>query len=167
MLAGQINRVMPSNVVAVRIFPESTDAFCERTASFSVLEIITEINEVSVFNDTCVRWQINPGRTNSRMVYVVSEGIAFLLPEQEWEPKGTRGTGLGRTSQSNCSPIPPSIKKGNRFFKDPWIILLYILCSMCLPLDRVYVWGCVYIWYQSLFPNTPTSLPQCQPRSSC
>ncbi|XP_045696853.1 sushi domain-containing protein 1 isoform X1 [Phyllostomus hastatus] len=34
-------------------------------------EIITEINALSVFNNTCVRWQINPGRINSTTVYVV------------------------------------------------------------------------------------------------
>lgn len=113
ILAGQINKVMPSNMVAVRIFPKST----ERTISFSVLEIITEISDVSVFNDTCVRWQISPGRMNSRIVYVVSKAIAFFLPGQEWESWGTRGAGLasGRTSQSNCFPIPSSIKKGNSF----------------------------------------------------
>ncbi|XP_070286982.1 sushi domain-containing protein 1 isoform X2 [Myotis yumanensis] len=37
----------------------------------SCTEIIIEINDVSVFNDTCVRWQIHPGRMNSRTVYVV------------------------------------------------------------------------------------------------
>ncbi|KAM5328568.1 sushi domain-containing protein 1 isoform 10-T14 [Glossophaga mutica] len=34
-------------------------------------EIITEINGLSVFNNTCVRWQINPGRINSTTVYVM------------------------------------------------------------------------------------------------
>lgn len=99
---------MLSNIVAVRIFPKPTDAFYEWTISFFVLEIIIEINDVSVFNDTCVRWQIHPGRMNSRIVYVVSKVMAFFLPVQEWESRRTQGNGLasGRTSQCNCSPNP-------------------------------------------------------------
>ncbi|XP_054582828.1 sushi domain-containing protein 1 [Eptesicus fuscus] len=42
-----------------------------RESTLTCTEIITEINHVSVFNDTCVRWQINPGRMNSRIIYVV------------------------------------------------------------------------------------------------
>lgn len=42
-----------------------------RESTSTCTEIITEINDVSVFNDTCVRWKINPGRINSRMVYVI------------------------------------------------------------------------------------------------
>lgn len=80
---------MPPSVVTVRVFPKPAGAFCEWTVSFSVLEIITEINDVSVFNDTCVRWKINPGRINPRMVYVVSKVIYFFLAGQKWEPMGT------------------------------------------------------------------------------
>ncbi|KAJ8792645.1 hypothetical protein J1605_019864 [Eschrichtius robustus] len=36
-----------------------------------ITETIIEINDVSVFNNTCVRWQINPGRINSKIVYVI------------------------------------------------------------------------------------------------
>eukprot|EP00069_Balaena_mysticetus_P020040 bmy_12599T0 len=42
-----------------------------RTSTSSCTEIIIEINDVSVFNNTCVRWQINPGRINSKIVYVI------------------------------------------------------------------------------------------------
>ncbi|KAF6127557.1 sushi domain containing 1 [Phyllostomus discolor] len=42
-----------------------------RESSLTCTEIITEINALSVFNNTCVRWQINPGRINSTTVYVV------------------------------------------------------------------------------------------------
>ncbi|XP_022434744.1 sushi domain-containing protein 1 isoform X2 [Delphinapterus leucas] len=42
-----------------------------RTSTLSCTEIIIEINDVSVFNNTCVRWQINPGRINSKIVYVI------------------------------------------------------------------------------------------------
>ncbi|XP_012576737.1 PREDICTED: sushi domain-containing protein 1 [Condylura cristata] len=35
-------------------------------------EIITEINNASVFNNTCVRWQINAGRMNPKIVYVIN-----------------------------------------------------------------------------------------------
>lgn len=80
---------MPSSVVAIRIFPKSIDAFCEWTLSFLILEIITEINDVSVFNNTCVRWQVNPGRINSRIVYVVSDITYFVLLGQKWCPTGT------------------------------------------------------------------------------
>lgn len=74
---------MPFNVLAVRISPKPIDAFCERTLSFSILEIITEISDVSVFNNTCVRWQINPGRINSKIVYVVSKITYFFLLGQK------------------------------------------------------------------------------------
>lgn len=53
--------------------------FVEWILSFSLLEIIVEINEVSVFNNTCVRWQINPGRINSKIEYVVSEVNSFFF----------------------------------------------------------------------------------------
>lgn len=80
---------MPSSVVAITIFPKSIDAFCEWILSFLILEIITEINDVSVFNNTCVRWQVNPGRINSRIVYVVSKITYFVLLGQKWCPTGT------------------------------------------------------------------------------
>ncbi|XP_032096243.1 sushi domain-containing protein 1 isoform X5 [Sapajus apella] len=38
----------------------------------SCTEILTKINDVSVFNDTCVRWQMNSERINSKIVYVIS-----------------------------------------------------------------------------------------------
>ncbi|XP_070451154.1 sushi domain-containing protein 1 isoform X5 [Equus przewalskii] len=41
-----------------------------RESTLTCTEIITEISDVSVFNNTCVRWQINPGRINSKIVYV-------------------------------------------------------------------------------------------------
>lgn len=63
--------------------------------SFSVLEIIPEISDVSVFNNTCVKWQINPGSIIFKIVYVVSKVIHSFLLEQKWYPTGTR---LGDTS---------------------------------------------------------------------
>ncbi|XP_070375078.1 sushi domain-containing protein 1 isoform X5 [Equus asinus] len=42
-----------------------------RESTLTCTEIITEISDVSVFNNTCVRWQINPGRINSKIVYVI------------------------------------------------------------------------------------------------
>ncbi|KAM9642661.1 sushi domain-containing protein 1 isoform 3-T3 [Trichechus inunguis] len=43
---------------------ESPELYCQ--------EIITEISDVLVFNNTCMRWKINPGRMNARIVYVIS-----------------------------------------------------------------------------------------------
>ncbi|XP_066223529.1 sushi domain-containing protein 1 isoform X3 [Saccopteryx leptura] len=40
-------------------------------STLTCTEIITEINEVSVFNNTCVRWQTSPRRVNSRTEYVI------------------------------------------------------------------------------------------------
>lgn len=56
---------------------------------FSILEIMIEIHDVLVFNDTCVRWQISPERVNARIVYLVSKGRCFTLQMQKWkyEPK--------------------------------------------------------------------------------
>ncbi|KAF3821169.1 hypothetical protein GH733_011322, partial [Mirounga leonina] len=42
-----------------------------RESTLTCTEIITEISDVSVFNNTCVRWQINPGRIISKIVYVI------------------------------------------------------------------------------------------------
>ncbi|XP_036117689.1 sushi domain-containing protein 1 isoform X1 [Molossus molossus] len=42
-----------------------------RASTLTCTEIITEIKDVSVFNDTCVRWQVNPGRINPKIVYVI------------------------------------------------------------------------------------------------
>ncbi|KAM8803360.1 sushi domain-containing protein 1 isoform 2-T2 [Rhynchonycteris naso] len=56
--------------------PEDTVASCTtlgtwESPKFSCQEIITEINEVSVFNNTCVRWQTSPRRINSKTEYVI------------------------------------------------------------------------------------------------
>ncbi|XP_008583690.1 PREDICTED: sushi domain-containing protein 1 isoform X1 [Galeopterus variegatus] len=42
-----------------------------KESTLTCTEIMTEINDVSVFNNTCVRWQINSGRINSKIVYVI------------------------------------------------------------------------------------------------
>ncbi|XP_067599760.1 sushi domain-containing protein 1 isoform X4 [Pseudorca crassidens] len=57
-----------------------------RTSTLSCTEIIIEINDVSVFNNTCVRWQINPGRINSKIVYVVSK---IYIKGQRLDPMET------------------------------------------------------------------------------
>ncbi|EPY85856.1 sushi domain-containing protein 1 [Camelus ferus] len=41
-----------------------------RASTLSCTEITIEINDVSVFNNTCVRWRINPGRINSKTAYM-------------------------------------------------------------------------------------------------
>ncbi|XP_023583155.1 sushi domain-containing protein 1 isoform X1 [Trichechus manatus latirostris] len=43
-----------------------------RESTLTCTEIITEISDVLVFNNTCMRWKINPGRMNARIVYVIS-----------------------------------------------------------------------------------------------
>ncbi|XP_006864790.1 PREDICTED: sushi domain-containing protein 1 [Chrysochloris asiatica] len=43
-----------------------------RKSPLTCTEIMTEISDVSVFNNTCVRWKTNPGRMNVRIVYVIS-----------------------------------------------------------------------------------------------
>ncbi|XP_008829366.2 sushi domain-containing protein 1 [Nannospalax galili] len=40
-------------------------------STFTCTEIMTEINDVSVFNNTCVRWQISPERITSKVGYVI------------------------------------------------------------------------------------------------
>lgn len=67
--------------------------FVEWILSFYLLEIIIEINEVSVFNNTCVRWQINPGRKNSKIEYVVSEVSSFFSARAEMVTMGIRVRG--------------------------------------------------------------------------
>ncbi|XP_033093705.1 sushi domain-containing protein 1 isoform X3 [Trachypithecus francoisi] len=43
-----------------------------RESTLTCTEILTKIDDVSVFNDTCVRWQINLGRINPQIAYVIS-----------------------------------------------------------------------------------------------
>ncbi|XP_019491338.1 PREDICTED: sushi domain-containing protein 1 [Hipposideros armiger] len=42
-----------------------------KESTLTCTEIITEINNVSVFNNTCVRWEINAGRRNNQVIYVI------------------------------------------------------------------------------------------------
>ncbi|XP_045325231.1 sushi domain-containing protein 1 isoform X9 [Leopardus geoffroyi] len=42
-----------------------------RESPLTCTEIIAEVNDVSVFNNSCVRWQINPGKTVSKIIYVI------------------------------------------------------------------------------------------------
>nr|XP_012317252.1 sushi domain-containing protein 1 isoform X4 [Aotus nancymaae] len=49
-----------------------SEPFHPTTDATSCTEILTKINDVSVFNDTCVRWQMNSERINSKIVYVIS-----------------------------------------------------------------------------------------------
>lgn len=39
--------------------------------TYACTEIMIEIHDVLVFNDTCVRWQISPERVNARIVYLI------------------------------------------------------------------------------------------------
>ncbi|XP_011948682.1 PREDICTED: sushi domain-containing protein 1 isoform X10 [Cercocebus atys] len=48
------------------------EPFHPTTDTTSCTEILTKIDDVSVFNDTCVRWQINSGRINPKIAYVIS-----------------------------------------------------------------------------------------------
>nr|XP_012624387.1 sushi domain-containing protein 1 isoform X6 [Microcebus murinus] len=54
-----------------------------RESTLTCTEIMTEIHNVSVFNNTCLRWQINPGRMNSKILYVVS------IKGQRLDPMGS------------------------------------------------------------------------------
>uniref|UniRef100_A0A8D1FDX4 Sushi domain containing 1 n=1 Tax=Sus scrofa TaxID=9823 RepID=A0A8D1FDX4_PIG len=46
-----------------------------RASAFTCTEIIIEINDLAVFNNTCVRWQRNPRRINSELVYEVRQRL--------------------------------------------------------------------------------------------
>ncbi|XP_012929335.1 sushi domain-containing protein 1 isoform X1 [Heterocephalus glaber] len=43
-----------------------------RESTFTCIEIMTEIKNVSVFNNTCLRWQISSGRIISKIMYVIN-----------------------------------------------------------------------------------------------
>lgn len=64
---------------STRVSPKPIDAAHESILfSFpSILEIMIEIRDASVFNDTCVRWQISPESINSKVMYMVSEESCF------------------------------------------------------------------------------------------
>lgn len=52
-----------------------------------------EFNDVSVFNDSCVMWQIHPERMNSGIVYVVSTVMAFSFRGRNGNSGGHEATG--------------------------------------------------------------------------
>ncbi|KAM6184192.1 sushi domain-containing protein 1 [Erethizon dorsatum] len=43
-----------------------------RESTLTCIEVMTEINNVSVSNNTCLRWQISSGRINSKIIYVIN-----------------------------------------------------------------------------------------------
>ncbi|KAG8508600.1 Sushi domain-containing protein 1 [Galemys pyrenaicus] len=82
-------------------------------------EIVTEINNVSVFNDTCVRWQTRAGRINPKIMYVLHikgqrldpmesdhrETVTFTT--DSWTPEVCLDLYPGTNYTVNISTAPP------------------------------------------------------------
>nr|XP_030714872.1 sushi domain-containing protein 1 isoform X6 [Globicephala melas] len=128
-----------------------------RTSTLSCTEIIIEINDVSVFNNTCVRWQINPGRINSKIVYVIYIKGQRLDPMETVHEETVNLTTDNRTPKvcldlyqgtnytmhiSIASPrrsVPAIIEfqtAGDDLLEDDRIFNISVLNEACLKLNR-------------------------------
>ncbi|KAM9700345.1 sushi domain-containing protein 1 isoform 3-T3 [Dama dama] len=120
-------------------------------------EIIIEINEVSVFNNTCVRWQINPGRIDSRIEYVIYIKGQRLDPLESGHEETVNLTTESRTPEVcldlyqgtnytvNISTAPPRRSvpavielqtAGDDLLEDDGIFNISIFNEVCLKLNR-------------------------------
>ncbi|XP_066896214.1 sushi domain-containing protein 1 isoform X3 [Kogia breviceps] len=128
-----------------------------RTSTLSCTEIIIEINDVSVFNNTCVRWQINQGRINSKIIYVIYIKGQRLDPMETVHEETVNLTTDSRTPEvcldlyqgtnytmhiSIASPrrsVPATIgfrTAGDDLLEDDRIFNISILNEACLKLNR-------------------------------
>eukprot|EP00070_Physeter_catodon_P042552 XP_028349446.1 sushi domain-containing protein 1 isoform X2 [Physeter catodon] len=137
--------------------PEVQHAVLVGNHSSSLGEIIIEINDVSVFNNTCVRWQINRGRINSKIVYVIYIKGQRLDPMETVHEETVNLTTDSRTPEvcldlyqgtnytmhiSIASPrrsVPATIgfqTAGDDLLEDDRIFNISILNEACLKLNR-------------------------------
>uniref|UniRef100_A0A8C2PHH1 Sushi domain containing 1 n=1 Tax=Capra hircus TaxID=9925 RepID=A0A8C2PHH1_CAPHI len=128
-----------------------------RASASSCSEIIVEINEVSVFNNTCVRWQINPGRINSKIEYVIHIKGQRLDPLESVHEETVNLTTESRTPEVcldlyqgtnytvNISTAPPRRSMpaviefqtaGDDLLEDDGIFNISIFNEVCLKLNR-------------------------------
>ncbi|XP_058301847.1 sushi domain-containing protein 1 isoform X3 [Hylobates moloch] len=77
-----------------------------RKSTLTCTEILTKINDVSVFNDTCVRWQINSGRINPKISYVISIKGQRLDPMESVHEETVNLTTDSRTPEVCLSLYP-------------------------------------------------------------
>ncbi|KAM5298496.1 sushi domain-containing protein 1 [Ctenodactylus gundi] len=128
-----------------------------RESTLTCTEIITEINNVSVFNNTCVRWQISSGRIKSKIVYMVyikgqrldpMESVheeTFNLTTDQRTPELCLSLHQGTNYTMRISMAPPrhSVPAILNFYtseddllEDDGIFDISILNETCLKLDR-------------------------------
>uniref|UniRef100_G1S378 Sushi domain containing 1 n=1 Tax=Nomascus leucogenys TaxID=61853 RepID=G1S378_NOMLE len=91
--------------------PEDTVSSCTALGTWEspklhCQEILTKINDVSVFNDTCVRWQINSGRINPKISYVISIKGQRLDPMESVHEETVNLTTDSRTPEVCLSLYP-------------------------------------------------------------
>ncbi|XP_027625150.1 sushi domain-containing protein 1 [Tupaia chinensis] len=77
-----------------------------RESTLTCSEIMTEIKDVSVFNNTCVRWQISSGRINSKIMYVVYIKEQRLDPVESLHEEAVNLTTDSRTPEV-CLDLDP------------------------------------------------------------
>ncbi|XP_008999506.2 sushi domain-containing protein 1 isoform X2 [Callithrix jacchus] len=70
-----------------------------RESTLTCTEILTKINDVSVFNDTCVRWQMDSERIDSKIVYVISIKGQRLDPIESVHEERVKVTTDSRTPE--------------------------------------------------------------------
>ncbi|XP_073907358.1 sushi domain-containing protein 1 isoform X2 [Castor canadensis] len=77
-----------------------------RRSTLACTETVTEINDVSVFNNTCMRWQISSGRIDSKIEYVIYIKGKRLAPVESVHEETINLTTDSRTPQV-CLDLHP------------------------------------------------------------
>nr|XP_051699155.1 sushi domain-containing protein 1 isoform X2 [Oryctolagus cuniculus] len=77
-----------------------------RESTLTCTEMVTEIRNVSVFNNTCVRWQTNSGRMNLEIMYVIHIKGQRLDPMEVVHEETVNLTTVSRTPEV-CLDLHP------------------------------------------------------------
>ncbi|XP_023563317.1 sushi domain-containing protein 1 [Octodon degus] len=128
-----------------------------RESTSTCTEIMTEIKNVSVFNNTCLRWQINSGTINSNIMYVVNikgqlsdpagsvheETVTLTTDSRTPEVCLTLYQGVNYTMNISTAPPRHSVPTSLRFqtaeenlLEDDGIFNISLFNETCLKLKR-------------------------------
>uniref|UniRef100_A0A8C2VUG7 Sushi domain containing 1 n=1 Tax=Chinchilla lanigera TaxID=34839 RepID=A0A8C2VUG7_CHILA len=81
-----------------------------RESTLTCREIMTEINNVSVFNNTCLRWQTSSGRISSEITYVIN------IKGQRWDPvESVHEETVNLTTDSRTPEVCLSLYRGTNY----------------------------------------------------
>ncbi|XP_045879833.1 sushi domain-containing protein 1 isoform X2 [Meles meles] len=81
-----------------------------RKSALTCTEIITEIRAVSVFNNTCVRWQVNPGSILSKTVYVI-----YIKGQRLYSMESVHEETVNVTTESRTPEVCLDLHQGTNY----------------------------------------------------